>query len=172
MNSGIRWTINSKNGMRKKVNNFGRFYVLAKKNPAIDKESMVLQFTDGRTTHLREMYKDEYDEMCDAIEYGNDRAKKTAQSEKLRRLRASVLLRIGRLGINTVDNWDGIDSFCLSPKISGKKFRNLSEEELGSLIRKLENIIRKGGLKALEPAQKDAEPICIYMPYNRVKYLS
>lgn len=158
--------------MRKKANNFGRFYVLAKKNPAIDKESMVLQFTDGRTTHLREMYKDEYDEMCDAIEYGNDRAKKAAQSEKLRRLRASVLLRIGRLGINTVDNWDGIDAFCLSPKIAGKKFRNLSEEELGALIRKLENIIRKGGLKALEPTQKDKDPICIYMSYNSVKYLS
>ena len=36
--------------MRKKANNFGRFYVLAKKNPAIDKESIVLQFTDGNTS--------------------------------------------------------------------------------------------------------------------------
>ena len=51
-----------------KQNNFGRFYCLIKGRPEIDKELMVHQFTDGRTTHLREMYREEYEEMCDAIE--------------------------------------------------------------------------------------------------------
>ena len=153
--------------MRRKANNFGRFYVLAKKNPAIDKESMVLQFTDGRTTHLREMYQDEYNEMCDALEFN-----KAARSEKLRRLRSSVLLRIGRLGISTVDNWDGIDAFCMSPKIAGKKFRELSETELDALVKKLESIIRKGGLKTLEPEAKVQEPIYVHIPYRPGRHLS
>ena len=164
--------------MRKKANNFGRFYVLAKKNPAIDKESMVLQFTDGRTTHLREMYQDEYNEMCDAIEYGSEGARRSAEADKLRRLRSSVLLRIGRLGINTIDNWDGIDAFCKSPKIAGKEFRKLSVEELEALRRKLESIISKGGLKGLPAEQEEAvaddvKPFVVHVPLKKAsRYLS
>lgn len=164
--------------MRTKAKNFGRFYVLAKKNPAIDKESMVLQFTDGRTTHLREMYQDEYNEMCDAIEYGTDRTRKAAEADRLRRLRSSVLLRIGRLGINTIDNWDGIDAFCKSPKIAGKEFRKLSTEELETLRRKLESIIRKGGLKGLPAEQEEAvadgvKPFVVHVPLKKAsRYLS
>ena len=146
--------------MRKKANNFGRFYVLAKKNPAVDKESMVLQFTDGRTTHLREMYQDEYNEMCDALEFGPNGVNKAARSETLRR------------GINTVDNWDGIDAFCMSPRIAGKKFRELSETELDSLVKKLESIIRKGGLKSMDPEKKVPEPIYVHIPYRPSKHLS
>ncbi len=165
--------------MRKKAKSFGRFYALARKNPAVDKESMVLQYTDGRTTHLREMWQDEYNEMCDALEYGPDGAQRAAQAERLRRLRSSVLLRIGRLGIPTVDNWDGIDAFCLSPKIAGKEFRKLSADELEVLRRKLESIIRKGGLKAREKDGADTdgipakEPILIRIPVRHTsKYLS
>lgn len=164
--------------MRTKAKNFGRFYVLAKKNPAIDKESMVLQFTDGRTTHLRDMWQDEYNEMCDAIEYGADRTRKAAEADRLRRLRSSVLLRIGRLGINTIDNWDGIDAFCMSPKIAGKEFRKLSAEELETLRKKLESIIRKGGLKVHQADQEtaaadDTHPFVVHVPLKRTsKYLS
>ncbi len=164
--------------MRTKAKNFGRFYVLAKKNPAIDKESMVLQFTDGRTTHLREMWQDEYNEMCDAIEYGADRTRKAAEADRLRRLRSSVLLRIGRLGINTIDNWDGIDAFCMSPKIAGKEFRKLSAEELETLRKKLESIIRKGGLKGMPAEQEtasadDTQPFVVHFSVKHsAKYLS
>ena len=164
--------------MRRKANNFGRFYVLAKKNPAIDKESMVLQFTDGRTTHLREMYQDEYNEMCDAIEYGPSGARRSAEAERLRRLRSSVLLRIGRLGINTIDNWDGIDAFCMSPKIAGKEFRKLTAGELETLVKKLESIIRKGGLKGLSAEQEtnladDTHQFVVHVPLKRAsKYPS
>lgn len=169
--------------MRRKAKNFGRFYVLARQRPEIDKESMVLQFTDGRTTHLREMWQDEYNEMCDAIEHGPDRAQRSAEADRLRRLRSSVLLRIGRLGISTIDNWDGIDAFCLSPKIAGKEFRKLSAEELETLRRKLESIIRKGGLKARQEDQPAAageavrtgnmKPFVMHVPVkNKSKYLS
>lgn len=164
--------------MRKKANNFGRFYVLAKKNPAIDKESMVLQFTDGRTTHLREMYQDEYNEMCDALEFGPGGVRESEFERRRRKLRSAALLRIGRLGINTVDNWDGINAFCLSPKIAGKEFGRLSLEELDTLIKKLEIIIKKGGLKVLdqnEQTPQASQPKRLYIPMSvpgKSKYMS
>lgn len=128
---------------------YARFYALLRKNPHIDKDSIVLQFTDGRTTHLHEMKPAEYDEMCDMIEYGGDE-EQAARERELKKARSSVLLRIGRLGINTVDNWDGIDAFCMSPKIAGKRFVSMTTDELRALIPKLESIIRKGGLRAIE----------------------
>lgn len=127
-----------------------------KRNPGADKESMVLQFTSGRTTSLREMTKSEFDEMCDMLQYGGNE-EQAARERELKRARSNVLLRIGRLGISTVDNWDGIDAFCLSPKIAGKRFAQLSAPELRELVPKLENILRKGGLRSLEePEEKTA----------------
>lgn len=128
---------------------YARFYALLGKNPHIDKDEVVRQFTDGRTTHLREMKLDEYEEMCDMIEFGGP-DEQAARERELKRARSSVLLRIGRLGINTVDNWDGIDAFCMSPKIAGKRFAALSVLELRGLVPKLESILRKGGLRSLE----------------------
>ena len=116
--------------MEKKIKNFGRFYVLARRNPDMDKESLVSQFTGGRTVHLREMRPEEYCRMCDALEFGSGRGDRNAAYERLRHLRSSVLVRLGRLGVSTVDNWDGIDAFCMSERISGKKFRDLTADEL------------------------------------------
>lgn len=138
---------------RTKQTSFARFYALMKKYPMVDKETMVMQFTDGRTTHLREMYRDEYDEMCNAIE---GRQSESLYRTNLRRWRSSVLLRLQRLGISTVDNWDGIDEFCMSPRIAGKKFAALTADELKALVPKLEGILRKGGLKMQEEAPKES----------------
>lgn len=141
--------------MAGRIRSFARFYALLAKCPCADKESLVLQFTDGRTASLREMTAGEYEEMCAALEEaaGPDRE----QRERLRRLRSSALLRIGRLGISTVDNWDGIDAFCLSPRIAGKEFRKLTADELETLVRKLESILRKGGLRAAEEHSPDGD---------------
>ena len=140
-----------------KIKDYGRFYALLKKHPAIEKEDIVLQFTDGRTTHLREMKASEYIEMCDTIE-GKPKPTTAQDAQELKRARSSVLLRIGRLGINTIDNWDEIDQFCLSPKIAGKRFCQLDVDELRTLVRKLESIINRGGLKWIhEQAQKEDE---------------
>lgn len=130
-------------------NDFARFYALMKKNPQAEKEELVLQYTDGRTTSLREMTKDEFTEMCDMLQYGSVE-EQSARERELRKARSSALLRIARLGINTIDNWDGIDAFCLSPKIAGKRFAELDLSELRTLISKLETIIHKGGLKPME----------------------
>lgn len=126
-----------------KRRNYGWFYSLIRLMPEADKDSLVLQFTDGRTTHLHEMRDCEYREMCEALAGGAEDAGLRA----LKKARSSALLRIGRLGINTIDNWDGINAFCLSPKIAGKEFGRLSVSELKALTAKLEAIIRKGGLR-------------------------
>ncbi len=138
-----------------KIKDYGRFYALLKKHPAIEKDDIVLQFTDGRTTHLHEMKAEEYLEMCDAIE-GKPRVTTAPDAQDLKRARSSVLLRIGRLGINTIDNWAEIDRFCLSPKIAGKRFCQLDIDELRSLVKKLESIQRRGGLKWV---QEQAEEV-------------
>lgn len=121
------------------------FYALLKLHPHVDKEELVLQFTDGRTSHLREMTDAEYMQMVGALEEAS-----APSRAELKRWRSSALLRIGRLGINTIDNWDGINAFVSSGKIAGKPFYELKVPELQQLVRKLEAIERKGGLKSLD----------------------
>lgn len=117
-----------------------------------NKEDLVSEFTDGRTTHVSEMRREEFNRLCDTLQYGSEQ-EQTARNLALKRARSAALLRIGRLGISTIDNWDGINAFVESPKIAGKKFYDLSVEELQALVSKLESIIRKGGLKKTEEAQ-------------------
>ena len=45
----------------KKAKSYGRFYALMRKHPEADKDDLVMQFTDGRTTSLREMTQKEFD---------------------------------------------------------------------------------------------------------------
>ena len=48
--------------------NYVRFYTLLKLLPGADKELLVAQYTDGRTTSLRETTPQEYDLMCRDME--------------------------------------------------------------------------------------------------------
>ena len=145
------------------------FYALLRLHPQIDKEELVLQFTDGRTTHLNEMKNDEYMQMIGALE----EASAPSQAE-LKRWRSSALLRIGRLGINTIDNWDGINAFVESKKIAGKPFYQLKVAELQQLVRKLEAIERKGGLKSLEekPEDSTADAVTVHSWFSRPSIVS
>lgn len=157
--------------MKKSKEGYGRFYALLKSHPLADKDELVLTYTGGRTTHLHEMKEWEYREMCEALDSTDAPAYKT----QIRKARSAVLLRIGRLGINTVDNWDGINAFCLSPKIAGKEFKDLSLQELKALVPKLQAIINKGGLKPLEDdpheegPQKAAKVLHIHIDPNNIK---
>ena len=133
------------------------FYALLKQHPHVDKEELVLQFTDGRTVHLTEMTDYEYMQMIGALEEAS-----APSRAELKRWRSSALLRIGRLGINTIDNWDGINAFVSSSKIAGKPFYELRVAELQQLVRKLEAIEKKGGLKSLNektPTDASSEPL-------------
>lgn len=163
--------------MKPKKNDYSRFYALLKQNPMADKEELVSQFTGGRTTHVSQMRQDEFIALCDALQYGSPGERK-AQELALKRARSAALLRIGRLGINTIDNWEGINSFVASPKIAGKRFYDMSVDELNALVSKLETIIRKGGLRSLEKEEKEkptpvqAAKSMFFMPAKKGKYLS
>lgn len=135
-----------------KKNDYSRFYALLKQNPMADKEELVSQFTGGRTTHVSQMQREEFTALCDMLQYGSEQDQ-AARNLALKRARSAALLRIGRLGINTIDNWEGINAFVSSPKIAGKRFYDLSTDELKALTNKLESIIRKGGLKQAEVSQ-------------------
>ena len=142
--------------------NYTKFYALLKQRPSIDKDELVLQFTDGRTTHLTEMSNPEYNEMISALEESM-----APSREELRRWRSSALLRIGRLGISTIDNWEEVNAFVSSPKIAGKVFYELSVDELKTLVRKLESIERKGGRR--KPAPDPTQTFFLsYQPSNIV----
>lgn len=155
--------------MEKKTKNYAWFYSLLKANPYADKESLVLQYTDGRTSSLREMSSAEYEAMCRDLERGS-RSRAEEDRTRLKKARSAVLLRLARLGLDTVDNWDGIDAFCMSPKIAGKKFSRLGTDELEALVKKLENILHKGGLKQERPERRDISVMPIF--YKSNKWLS
>ena len=48
--------------------NYARFYALLKQLPHADKDTLVWQYTQGRTKSLRETSKWEYDVMCRDME--------------------------------------------------------------------------------------------------------
>ena len=127
-----------------KVKNFARFYAIlntlqtGNKNDL--KEELVKQFTDGRTSSLREMSLAEYNAMCNSIDTSIS-AREKAKAE-IKTHRSAVLKRMQRLGIDTTD-WEKIDKFCLNPRIAGKRFVELSIDELKALIPKLIAISKK-----------------------------
>lgn len=137
--------------------NYKRFYALLKQNPDADKDELVMSYTDERTTSLREMTEEEFNSLCDALQYGAGQGYGQKSMAELKQARSAVLVRIQRLGIPTVDNWDGIDQFCLSRRIAGKRFAALTVAELRSLRTKLEMILRRGGLKEVRKRDQEDE---------------
>ena len=134
--------------MKQEIDNFARFYSILKRLPYEGdreelKKELVSQATNGRTEHLREMTKKEYIQCCIFLE------KKTEQDplrksfrEALRRARSIVLHLLQQIGVDTAD-WSKVNAFCISPKISGKEFKELGIEELEALQKKLRAIQKK-----------------------------
>lgn len=137
--------INTKKLVRK-PENYGAFYSLLNRLPTSDrdalKESVVLQYTDNRTSSLREMSLQEYN----AAVAGMQKLVPPTYQEQLikirRQKRSSVLHQMQLLGIDT-SNWDNVNSFCMDSRIAGKEFRDLDCEELDALQVKLRAIRRK-----------------------------
>ena len=134
--------------------NYARFYTLLKKLSGADKETLVEQYTNGRTTSLRETTRQEYDRMC------RDMERETGYDEfvegirrQLRRKRSEVLKLMQQLGVDTTD-WNRVNAFCEDARIAGKLFRKISINELEELAVKLRAIKRKGGLKEQENKDK------------------
>lgn len=152
--------------MEQEVTNFARFYGILKQGYKFAtkelgdefKESVVSQFTDGRTTSLREMTRKEYDTMCDKLEGVTAKLLRTARDIQ-RQHRSTCLKLMQKLGVDTTD-WTRINAFCDDKRIAGKVFARLSNDELEQLSVKLRSIQRKGGLKPKKepmPAQPKME---------------
>ena len=149
--------------------NYARFYCLLKKLPGADKETLVEQYTHGRTVHLHETTIQEYDAMCNDMERvaGFDKRREAIRKE-LRRKRSMCLKLMQQLGIDTTD-WARVDNFCLNPRLAGKPFRNISIEELEDLAVKLRTIKRKGGLKPLRPREEQKNTTSfVYIPVGNI----
>lgn len=139
--------------MKQQVSNFGRFYTAIREmNPIGDrdevKRSIVLQYTDGRTESLREMTRAEYDRCCADLERG------TGGREKLRKERSATLHLMQRMGVDTSD-WERVNALCRDPRIAGKDFRRIADDEHPELRARLRAIERKGGLRG-QPGRQEA----------------
>ena len=123
--------------------NYARFYALLGKLPGADKETLVYQYTNGRTTHLHLMAIHEYQSMCNEMERvaGYDE-RREAWRKEMKRKRSAVLHQLQLLGVDTAD-WGKVDAYCLNKRIVGKVFRELDGEELDALATKLRIIRRK-----------------------------
>ena len=125
------------------IDNYGKFYKLLKLLPGADKETLVRQFTNERTEHLREMSATEYELMCQERERvaGYDE-RRAALLKAKRKARSGVLHQMQLWGVDTAD-WKAVDRFCEDKRIAGKPFRFLDMEELKELNTKLRAMIRK-----------------------------
>ena len=123
--------------------NYARFYALLKHMPEADKETLVSQYSNGRTTHLRDMSDREYRAMCDGMErVAGGHERREALRRALKSRRSAALHQMQLLGVDTAD-WGKVDRFCQDRRIAGKNFRELDVEELEALTNKVRIIIRK-----------------------------
>lgn len=123
--------------------NYARFYALLKQLPHADKDTLVWQYTQGRTKSLKEASKWEYDVMCRDMERVLNNDNKVAlRQAALRKARSGVLHQLQIYGLDTTD-WATVDAFCKNPRIAGKLFRELTITELNVVNKKIRVIIKK-----------------------------
>ena len=117
---------------------YRRFWALLRDMPGAEKEEIVLQFTNGRTTHLHLMTADEYDRMVRMLDgiVANDRR------VELRKRRRICLKLLQEIGVDTGD-WTRVNAYCANARIAGRAFGEISAEGLKALAVKLRAILRK-----------------------------
>ncbi len=133
--------------MPQEVTNFSRFYATFNRMAYLGeksqlKQSLVMQFTNGRTDSLREVTRAEYNALCTEIEKQVPPLPRDIFVKELKRKRSEVLHQMQLYGVNTSD-WGTVDKFCLDPRIAGKRFRYLELYELEELYRKLRAMRKK-----------------------------
>ena len=106
------------------------------------KKDIVLQYTFNRTDSLREMTIQEYNSACSGMEKLIVPTYHEQLIRVLKKKRSDVLHQMQIMGINTAD-WKAVDNLCMDARIAGKKFRDLSGDELDSTLVKLRVIKRK-----------------------------
>lgn len=153
-----------------KERNYACFYALLKKLPEADKETLVWQYSNGRTKSLRELSDWEYNLMCRDMQrvIGCDKEQERYKAE-LRRARSVCLKLMQIIGVDTTD-WQRVDSFCENPRIIGKPFRRIKLDELKALQVKLRSIERKGGLKeSIKQTSKTSSHVLVQLPTGSQK---
>ena len=129
--------------MAQVIKNYTRFYMLLKQLPHADKDTLVWQYTQGRTKSLKETSEWEYGVMCRDMErVVNNDNKVALKQAALRKARSGVLHQLQIYGLDTTD-WATVDAFCKNPRIAGKLFRDLTIAELNSVNTKIRVIIKK-----------------------------
>lgn len=123
--------------------NYAAFYALLKSMPGASKEDLVLQWTNGRTSSLKEMSEREYSLMIRQLR------QQVENLEEKKKARSAVLKQLQLYGVDTTD-WDAVDRFCCTPRIAGKPFRYLTIPELKALRVKMLSIRNKAELKGYE----------------------
>lgn len=131
-----------------KRDSYASFYALYGKMPLASKEELVLQWTGGRTSSLREMTEDEYSAMIQGL-----RRQVECLDDK-RKARSAALKQLQLYGIDTT-NWDAVDRFCCNPRIIGKRFAHLNIRELSELRAKMLSIRHKAKRKQETEHQRE-----------------
>lgn len=131
--------------------NYARFYILLNQMPETDKEelkiNLVDQYTNGRTTSLKELTNKEYNVLCDDMQkFLGGYREREIMLENLRYKRSTALHLLQKNGIDTT-NWNRVNAFCSDSRIAGKEFRQLTIGELDLLCVKLRLIMRKDNNK-------------------------
>lgn len=76
-------------------------------------------------------------------------------SDKVRKLRSEILSLVNKLGVySDPGDWNKVNLFFMSPKISGKLLYQMDEQELITMRRKLHSILSKHGANAIENARQ------------------
>jgi hypothetical protein len=103
------------------------------------RRNIIYNFTKGRTSSLKDLSYKEYMDLCKSLE---PHSKEIAARLEQKRWRSNCLHLLQKIGVDTAD-WDSINAYCLSPKIANKKFRDISCDELITLYKKLQSILKK-----------------------------
>lgn len=156
---GTKYKTNGKSMVT--VTNFGRFYASFNLLPwSGDREDfkkvIVQEYTQGRTSSLKEMTKEEYDACCETLE------KMSGRKDQLKKERSQCLHQMQKLGIHT-DDWAQVNSFCQNPKIAGKVFARLTIEELRDLSKRMRAIATKGWERKDKEPAKQTTPMYVLM---------
>lgn len=133
-----------------KPENYSAFYGLLNRLPTSDrdalKETIVSQYTEGRTTSLREMTLKEYSSAVAGMRKLVPPTYREELRKILRQKRSAVLHQLQLLGVDTAD-WDRVNAYCRDSRIAGMEFRDLDSEGLDTLLVKLRAIRRKNERK-------------------------
>lgn len=105
------------------------------------KDTLVESISEGRTKSLRELSEEELQSLRDTLQE-QTLSKPRVGDKSRKRKRSAVLKLLMDYGIDTQD-WDAVNDFVENPRIAGKPFARLTNQELEKLKMKMRAILAK-----------------------------